>query len=182
MTIPEIDRCLDKMTIIVDTREQDTAAFRKRVAAMPCGVTRGKLLSGDYSCKTILPDDTEYSLENKFVIERKMSFGELCANFCRGRERFKREFDRFAENGGKACLIVENASYEALRAHRYNSKMSPEALIASVMAWYAKYDVPMHLCKSETSGWLIYHILRYQLREFMRRDFGEKETEKVNNE
>lgn len=178
MTIPEIDRCLDRMTVIVDTREQDTAAFRKRIAAMPCEVIRGKLLSGDYSCKTTLADGEEYSLEDKFVVERKMSFGELCGNFCKGRERFKREFDRFAESGGRACLVVENASYEALRAHRYNSKMSPEALMASVMAWYAKYDVPMHLCKSETSGWLIYYILRYQLREYLRRDFSEAENVK----
>ena len=173
MTIPEIDRCLDKMTIIVDTREQDTAAFRKRVAAMPCGVIRGKLLSGDYSCKTILPDDTEYTLENRFVIERKMSLGELCGNFCRGRARFEREFDRFIGNGGKACIIIENGNFEALRTHRYNSKMSPEALMASVMAWYASYDVPVNFCKAESSGWLIYHILRYQLREYLRRDFGE---------
>lgn len=173
MTIPEIDRCLDRMIIIIDTREQDTAAFRKRVAAMPSGIIRDKLLSGDYSCKTTLPDGSEYSLADKFVIERKMSLGELCGNFCRGRGRFEREFERFTGLGGKACIIVENGNFEALRTHKYNSKMSPEALMASVMAWYARYDVPVNFCKSESSGWLIYQILRYQLREFLRKDFGE---------
>ncbi len=174
MTIPEIERCVDRMTILYDTREQETAALRKRLAAMPCNSERSKLDSGDYSCKTTLPNGSTYSLADKFAIERKMSLGEICGNFCRGRERFRREFERFKSNGGQICIIIENANLGHLRAHKYNSQMSPSALMASLSAWYAEFDAPFYLCDKDDSGYLIYHLLKYQLREHLKRDYRQE--------
>lgn len=173
MTIPEIDRCVTDMTVLYDTREQDTAALRKRLTAMPCPTRREKLDSGDYSCETILPDGKVYSLKSKFAIERKMSLGEICGNFCRGRGRFKHEFDRFRNNGGILCIVIENANLRHLRAHKYNSQMSPASLMASLSAWYAEYDAPFYFCDRDDTGYLIYNLLKYQLREHLRREFGD---------
>lgn len=173
MTIPEIEKALKKMTVLYDTREQGTAALRKRLAAMPCGARREKLDSGDYSCETILPDGTVYSLKSKFAIERKMSFGEICGNFCSGRSRFRREFERFTNNGGKICIVIENADFGRLRAHKYNSQMLPKALEASLHSFYAEFDAPSYFCGRDESGLLIYNLLYYQLREHLKKDFGE---------
>jgi ERCC4-type nuclease len=177
MTIPEIESCLNKMTILYDTREQVTAMLRKRLAEMPCETRREKLDSGDYSVETVLTDGTIYSLKAKFAIERKMSLGEICGNFCRGRDRFRKEFNRFRDGGGKLCIVIENASIDGLRSHRYNSQMSPSALMASLSAWYAEFDSPFYFCDKKDSGYLIYHILKYQLREHLKREFGNNAKE-----
>ena len=171
MTYTEIENAIDRMTVLYDTREQQTASLRRRLSAMPCNTKREKLDSGDYSCETTLPDGTVYSLKHLFAIERKMSLGEICGNFGTGRDRFRREFERFIGGGGKICILVENATFKALRAHKYTSKMLPQALTASLASWYAEFDCPFYFCEKENSGYLIYNILRYQLREHLKREF-----------
>ena len=45
----EIDRMLSGMTVLVDTREQDTAALRARLEGLERPFRRCKLDYGDYS-------------------------------------------------------------------------------------------------------------------------------------
>lgn len=52
----EIDRMLSGMTVLVDTREQDTAALRARLEGLERPFRRCKLDYGDYSCEVIKPD------------------------------------------------------------------------------------------------------------------------------
>ena len=100
MTPFEVRDCLSSMTVIYDTREQETAALHRRLKSMQCPHKRQKLDSGDYSCECTLPNGIIYSLADKVVIERKMSADEICSNFTRGRKRFVREFDRLKSTGG----------------------------------------------------------------------------------
>lgn len=169
MTPPEIEKSLESMTVLVDTREQETLALRRRLDKMPCPKKRAKLPSGDYSAKCTLPDGTEFSLENKIAVERKMSVDEICANFCRGRERFKNEFDRFHAVGGKLYILVEDACWEKIFANAYETKMSPESLAASLLAWSARYNAQIVFCDAFYSGILIYKILYSELREHLKR-------------
>ena len=90
-------RSLDSMVILVDTREQDTTSLRRRLELMNCPWERQKLDFGDYSAKCRLPNGEWLDLSPKVAVERKMSFDELCACFCRGRQRFTREFERARE-------------------------------------------------------------------------------------
>lgn len=111
MTIPEIDGALDTLTVLVDTREQDTPLFRKRMRAVGFPTKRQKLNFGDYSC-SIMADGAEIDLSASFAIERKMSLDELAQCYTRGRKRFEREFERAKQAGAKLYLLVEGATWE----------------------------------------------------------------------
>lgn len=157
------------MTILVDTREQNTPSLHRRLEQMNCQYERCKLSYGDYSIKCNLPNK-EVNLSSAVVVERKMSFGELCQCFCQGRERFKREFERAKADDAKVYLLVEDASWESAYAGRYRSKMRPESLIASMTAWLARYNCQLLFCRTETSGKLIREVLYRELKERLERE------------
>ncbi len=165
MTPFEVRDCLESLTILVDTREQETIAFHRRLKAMQCPYKRQKLDSGDYSCECILPNGEIYSLADKVVIERKMSADEICSNFTRGRERFYREFDRLKNAGGKPYLLIENTSWDDIFASHYRSQLKPQALVASLKAWEARYGTHILFCTPQLTGQLIYKTLYYELKE-----------------
>ena len=169
MTCFEVDEALKNMKILIDTREQDTPALRRRIKAMKCETERVKLDVGDYSCSCTLPDGTEYSLEKDVVIERKMNPDELCQCFTKGRARFQREFERAVANGTKVYLLVEEADWEAIFNGEYRSRLTPDALTASICAWAARYNINIIFCNAKTSGLLIKRLLRYELKERLER-------------
>lgn len=160
-------RSLDSMVILVDTREQDTHSLRRRLELMNCPWERQKLDFGDYSAKCRLPNGEWLDLSPKVAVERKMSFDELCACFCRGRQRFTREFERAREAGAVVYLLIENASWENALAGKYRSKMNPKSFIASMTSWLARYRCQLIFCKSETTGVLIHEILYRELKEVL---------------
>lgn len=163
----EVKKALENLELIVDTREQDTKAFRRRLALVGFPFVREKLDFGDYSVKTKTEDDVEISLKNKVCIERKMSLDELCNCYCQGRGRFGREFERAKNSNAKLYLLVEDANWENVINHKYRSKMSPEALVASITAWLARYDCQLIFCKAETSSALIKEILYREMKEYL---------------
>lgn len=167
MTIFDIKQTLDSIKILVDTREQDTIAFRNRMKTLPCGWKREKLDSGDYSCQCTMPSGNVFSLSDRVVIERKMSADEICSNFTKGRNRFIREFERLKNKNGKAYLLVENTSWDDIFAWNYRSMMNPNALVASLKAWEARYGAHILFCSSKLSGTLIYKTMYYELKELL---------------
>ena len=94
-----------------------------------------------------------------------MSLDELAACFGRERERFVREFDRAKSIGMRLYMLVENATYENLYAHKYRSQLSPAAYSASLFAWMARYDCQIIFCKAESSGKIIHDVLYRELKE-----------------
>ena len=163
MTPFEVKNSLESMTILVDTREQDTPTLHRRLKGLNCPYEREKLDFGDYSCKYLLPGGTAHRLN--VAVERKMSFDELCGCFCKGRGRFTREFERAKEAKAKVYLLIENASWEKAFAGEYRSQMSAQAFVASITAWQARYNCQIQFCKAETSGKLIREILYRELKE-----------------
>lgn len=97
----EIERALNRQVMLVDTREQDTKYLHYRLNQMGLPYEREALKFGDYSAKFPLPNGEWFSLADKCCIERKHDISELCANFCRSRERFEREFARASSSNGK---------------------------------------------------------------------------------
>lgn len=164
MTPFELKAALSSAVLLVDTREQNTEAMRKRIALTGMEHQRCKLYSGDYSIKCTV-DNSVFSLAEKVAVERKMSLDELASCFGRERERFVREFDRAKDIGMRLYLLVENASYENLYAHKYRSQFSPAAYAASIFAWQARYDCRVVFCKAESSGRIIRDILYRELKE-----------------
>ena len=162
----EIEEALKGMVVLVDTREQDTARLRVRLKDMKCKHERCKLDFGDYSAK--VPVNGEWLTLN-VAIERKMDLDELAQCYCNGRKRFEREFERAQIAGAKIYLLVENATWEDAYMGNYRSKMSPQALIASILAWLSRYRCQVIFCRQRTSGRLISDILYREAREHLER-------------
>lgn len=161
----EVSRALKNLTLIVDTREQDTDRLRRRIRQTGLSFVRQKLDFGDYSAKTTLDNGTEFDISGSVSIERKMNLDELCACYCKGRKRFTREFERAKSAGAKVYLLIENANWEKAYNGSYRSKMSPQALTASLFAWLARYNCQLIFCKAETSGKIIREILYREMKE-----------------
>lgn len=162
----EIDTALGGMVVLVDTREQDTPRLRARLKDMNCPYERCKLDFGDYSAK--FPVSGGWLTLN-VAVERKMDFGELAQCFCKGRARFAREFDRAKAKNAKIYLLIENQSWEDAYKGNYHSQMKPQAFVASILAWLARYDCQVIFCSQRTSGKLIRDILHREGREMLER-------------
>ena len=162
----EIEEALKGMVVLVDTREQDTARLRVRLKDMKCEYERCKLDFGDYSAKIPINDEW-YTLN--IAVERKMDLDELAQCYCNGRKRFEREFERAQKAGAKIYLLVENATWEDAYTGNYRSKMAPQALVASILAWLSRYRCQLIFCRQRTSGRLIYDILYREAREYLER-------------
>ena len=162
----EIEEALKGMVVLVDTREQDTARLRVRLKDMKCEHERCKLDFGDYSAK--VPVNGEWLTLN-VAIERKMDLDELAQCYCNGRKRFEREFERAQPAGAKIYLLIENATWAYAYMGNYRSKMSPQSLTASMLAWLARYRCQLIFCRQRTSGRLIYDILYREAREHLER-------------
>ena len=165
----DVQTALENITILVDTREQDTPQARKRLEGMNLPYERQKLDFGDYSAKCKVSENEEIDFSDVFAVERKMSLDELCGCYCRSRERFTREFERAREKNAKLYLLIENGSYEAIINHRYRSRFRPNAFLASLTAWTVRYNLRPVFCKSETSGALIKEILYRDMKERLER-------------
>lgn len=162
----EVEDALKSMVCLVDTREHDTPAFRKRVRAFERW-ERCKLDAGDYSAKFRLPGGDWYYLP--VCVERKYAIDELCMCFCRGRGRFEREFQRARDARIKLYLLVEGGSWENVYQGRYGSRMAAKSLTASILAWLARYDCQLLFCKPQTTGPLIRDILFREAKEALLR-------------
>ena len=99
---------------------------------------------------------------------------ELAMCFTRGRDRFRREFERATEASAKVWLLIEGGSWEAIDKHRYRSKFNEKALKASLIAWSIRYNMVPVFCKPETSGALIREILYRDIKERLENGTYEK--------
>lgn len=167
MTIFEIDRAIDGMHVIVDTREQTNEKAVERWKSFGCPIVREKLDFGDYSARFIVDGKVVFDLSKAVTIERKYDLTEIAACFCGQRDRFIREFERAKNAGAKTYLLIENASWEKAYNGSYRSQMSPKAMIASLTTWLARYNCQLIMCRAETSGKLIAEILKREAKERM---------------
>lgn len=165
----EVDHMLDSMTVLVDTREQDTPALRARLNGLGRPFKRCKLDYGDYSAEIIKPDGTVISAAKKIAVERKMSLDELCSCFTKERSRFEREFIRAKNDGARMHLLIENASIDKAMDHEYGSKMAPKSLTSSIDAWSERYDIKVWFCQRRHTGERIGSILRYGIKVLLER-------------
>lgn len=170
---------LDSMEILIDNREQDTDRARRRYSTFGVPFRRATLSYGDYTYNATLPDgsqifNTEETVLPLAAIERKMDLTELANCFInrkneRHRDRFRREFEKAAEQGCRIYLIIENGSWEHLVNGKYRSKFSPAAFTGSLTAWMVRYNANITFCKEETSGRIIREILYRDLKERIER-------------
>lgn len=155
-----VDKALSTMTVLCDTREQDTLRARKRLEQIGVPIERVALSFGDYSAKCDALD-----LRESVAIERKMDLSELAHCYCQDRKRFVREFERAKEAGAKLYLLVENGSLDEAYSGHYRARVHPKSLTASMLAWLARYNCQILFCSAENSGQVIHDVLFRELKE-----------------
>ena len=161
----DVERSLESMVCLVDSREQDTPRFRARIKQIRLPIERIAINAGDYGCKVLLPNGEWYQVP--VVIERKMNIDELCMCYCQDRDRFEREFERAKNNNIRVYLLIEDARWENIYADKYRSRMRSKSLVASILSWLARYDCELIMCAPTVTGWLIHDILWYEAREHL---------------
>lgn len=172
----DVEKILNTMVILVDTREQETEEAYIRWMSFGLPYERQYINPGDYSAKVTLPDGESLNFKNKIVIERKMSLNEVCSNFGKYRQRFTREFNTAKKNGTKIYLLIEGGSWENVlkgnyvnneKDKKYQSKMLPQSLFASLTTWMARYDCNVIFCQPETTPKIIPEILKREAKEIL---------------
>lgn len=149
-----------KGIVLIDTREQDLHILRK-LDSLNIPYRRQKLNFGDYSFEW-----NGKSYENEICIERKGSLDEIIGNFTKGRERFRKEFER--SKGCKVILMIETST-EQLEAGQYRSKMNPRDLKSFLNTWCNKFQLELKFVeKSESCSYILDCF----------RDYCKKESEK----
>ena len=114
-----------KPTILIDTREQTPLLFKN----LP--FITGTLTTGDYSVS---------GAQELFSVERK-SIADLVRSCTTERERFERELHRLRGYRFARLLIVGVES--EITTHRYRSNASSKAVLHSLWAFEARYNVPV---------------------------------------
>lgn len=171
----EIKKILDTFQIIVDTREQPTNRALNRYDSFGAPWRRQTLNYGDYTYDVTLLNGEQLHRPDQRAnphcyVERKQNLDELAMCFTRGRDRFRREFERASEHSAKGYLLVENASWELLIKGQYRSRIKPKAFLASICAWQVRYNLTVIFCDMDTSGTLIREILYRDLKERLERE------------
>lgn len=126
-------------TVIIDTREQAPFEFRsmtrlERYGGGPLIVKTKRLAlpTGDYSIE---------GMQDQITIERK-EMGDFFNCCGQDRERFEKQLSRLNEMEF-ACVVVEASFDMVMRGHR-ESKLKPESVRGSVIAWQQEHFPKVH--------------------------------------
>ena len=165
-----VEECLKTFSILVDTREHNTARSVQRFERFKVPYRRQKLEYGDYTYNFTFPDGQELYSEGdvvapKVYIERKMDLDELSGCFTHSRERFRAEFQRAKDSGAKGYLVVENSCIDGIYAGRYRTLFKPMAYQASFWAFVARFDLSPVFVSEDNAGRVIRDILFRELKQ-----------------
>jgi len=127
-------RLFEKITVVIDTREQNPYTFS-------CPVEAGTLATGDYSIR---------GFEDRIAIERKSLDDLIGCLKGPNRERFERELQR--SRALDYFSIVIEASLSDLGQGQYRSQMTPASAVQSVVALSVRYRVPVWFAESRRMG------------------------------
>lgn len=168
-TDKELKTLLKSMVILVDTRENVNNHILQYFDSKKIPYKVQKLDVADYSF--MLPANQELGIirdlyfDDLVAIERKNSLEEISSCFTTTRTAFENEFIR---SKGKTYLLIENASYEDIVAHRYKTEYKPVSFLASLHSFAERYDLSINFMKdNKYSGQFIYFTFYYWLRNYL---------------
>lgn len=160
----------ENLTILVDTREQQNQHILNYFDKKKVKYLVKKLDAGDYSLKLTSNTDLGIARDLYFpvMIEKKNSVDELASSF-KDRTRFESEFIRASGSGTKIYLLIEDENgYQNILKGNYRSEYAPKALLASLKAFEARYNITTAFIPKQCSGNFIYYTLRYYLYEYLK--------------
>lgn len=166
-TDKEIKEIQKQAIVVIDTREQKCGHITEYFQSKKIPYVCEKLDFGDYTLKVPLPHcQRPVYLQNHCVIERKANLNELSGNFTQSRERIEAEFLRAK---GRLFLLIENAKYQDILNHKYNTKYLPQSFMGTLKAFEARYDLRIKFMEDTTySGDYIYRTLQCHLKELLK--------------
>lgn len=114
-----------QITAIIDTREQ--LPLDLRLADGTClPSVRGTLSTADYSICGL----------TDFVAFERKSLDDLAACCGTERKRFEAELQRMLAYRTRGVIV--EASWACIELHKYRSRIEPQAVIGSILAWMTK--------------------------------------------
>lgn len=170
-TKTELDKLLDTLTVLVDTREQKNNHIIQYLNEYDIPYKSKKLDFGDYSF--MLPINEELGImrdiyfNDQIAIERKASLEELSKNLAQNRQQFENELIR-ANNATLILLVEDNNGYANILQHNYNTKYNSKSYLASLMAFACRYNIGIRFLGAKYSGNFIRWNFHYWLREYLK--------------
>jgi ERCC4-type nuclease len=148
------------MIILIDTREKENKHITSVFQKLKIEYRSKKLDFGDYSFEV-----NDKSYENQICIERKNSLSEIAGNFTKGRDRFRREFERAFQQKCKVHLMIENGSIEQIEKGEYRSRFSPSAFLGSLKTWCWKFQINLLFTDKKDAAEFIIQTFQQHLKE-----------------
>lgn len=171
-----------KFTLIIDTREQLTERFRRRVEAfdaLSVPYERRKLEVGDYSAVLKLPNGEVMDFTSLISIERKADINELLQSWFSDRKRFLAELQKAKKMGCKLYVAIEDGSYEELGRGEYTKNVKPSIAVSTYHAHEMRYNVnhqwvtpetfPTFVCKTLQNFICEYLVAKYPNGEILKK-------------
>ena len=124
------------MVIVTDVREQAPYNFDS-------SAVNEVLATGDYSVK---------GGEHLIAIERK-TLSDLVSSLSNGRQCFEQELARSLAL--EHFRLVFEGSLQDIIQHRYRSRMLPQSVIQTLIAWSIHYRLPIWFAGNRAGGRLI---------------------------
>lgn len=169
-TDKEMDRLLQSLVILVDTREQKNEHILQYLDKAGVGYKKKALAYGDYSF--FIPADESLDIprdlyfDKEIIVERKGSLEELSNNLTKERDRLEKEFCLAPEH---KVLLIENATYEDMVTGKYDSKYNNKSFWASLHSFWHKYNIPAFFLADHTySGFFIRGYFEYYFKNCIR--------------
>ena len=168
-TKDEIEALVKTIVVLIDTREQKNIHITDYLDKIKVPYKEMALDHGDYSF--YIPKNEAYGITRDLyftdivTVERKGCLEELSGNFCNGRARIEEEFTR---KKGRMYLMVEDATYEDIVRHNYDTQYNPVSFIATIDTFEARYNIQTSFISKVAAGYFIYHKFKYHLREYLK--------------
>jgi len=166
----ELKALLKSMKVVIDTREEQNKHILEYLEKKKVEVINKKMDFGDYSF--MIPQNTDLAIErdlyffNDIVIERKFSLGELSNNLTKDRTRFESELLR--KKDAKFILMVENGSWEKIKAKMYTSEYKPQSYLATLYSYMARYNIQINFVTKDFAPEFILNTFFYHAREILK--------------
>jgi ERCC4-type nuclease len=168
-TDKELQALLKSITIVIDSREQDSGHLTKWFDEKKIPFVSQKLDYGDYSC--YLPAAPELGIIRDLYfdcfVERKASLEEVSGNLCEDRTRFESEFLR-AKGNRLILMVEEQAGLEKIIEHKYDTQYNEKSFLASLFSFGHRYGIDIHFVNKKYAGMFVYMQLYYFVREFLK--------------
>ncbi len=167
----ELQRLLNTMVILIDTREQKADHIIKYLNNHDIDYKQKKLDFADYSF--MLPADPELGImrdiyfTDQIVIERKNNLNELSNNLTHNRQQFENELIR--KNNCRMILLIEDKNgYQNIVNGNYRTEYNPKSYLASLLTYHHRYNITIQFIRPAYSGQFIRYEFYYYCREYLK--------------